>query len=371
MGTPEIAPASDYDLVFNSDVFQGNESPKTDDLDEDVVMKKTVKFSDENYMNIKDSPPASQEEIKRNSQVIESNVLPSTPVPSKKSKTTEDNCVSSPPLEVSHELVYGSNKSVDESNNAIDCGSKSVDTTEGSQKVWVNNIASGEVVEINLDKFKQGKKYEINDQKNKWNLAPPEVDATVLNQIDFEKYVPLELMKKLEGKTKLTEEDKEVSKRVSTLVDRWKKLIFLKAEAALVGLDKSLKSALNNSNPQILKCCELLTEVLDMDIQPLMLKKQPHVVNTIRKLKRYAGPQDQSGYNDQEKKDIKSGVKLITEKSGACYDKFSNLFPGFRASAGDKHFHDFFLKQVEEFKNKTKAWDEDEILSLSEDLLDE
>ena len=102
-----------------------------------------------------------------------------------------------------------------------------------------------------------------------------------------------------------------------------------------------------------------------------MLKKQPEIVNTIRLVKTYAGRQDQSGYSDQEKRDIHSGIRLITARSRACYDKFSKLFPGFKAVSVNKSFQDFFQEQVEEFKAKTKSWDKNKVMSFSEYLLDE
>ena len=39
------------------------------------------------------------------------------------------------------------------------------------------------------------------------------------------------------------------------------------------------------------KCLELLDELYQMPITPLMLKKQPDIVTTIRKLRKYIGPQ--------------------------------------------------------------------------------
>ena len=60
-------------------------------------------------------------------------------------------------------------------------------------------------------------------------------------------------------------------------------------------------------------------------------------------------------------------------RSGACYDKFSRLFPGYRTwpSKGEKSFHDYFQEQVQEFKTVTKEWEENKVLSLSEEVSEE
>ena len=87
-------------------------------------------------------------------------------------------------------------------------------------------------------------------------------------------------------------------------------------------------------------------------------------------MRKYVGPQDQSGYSEAEKKEIETGVRLIMSRSGACYDKFSRLFPGYKAwvSKGEKTFHDYFQELVDVFRSTTKEWEENKVLSLSEDI---
>merc|ERR1712130_987487 len=200
-------------------------------------------------------------------------------------------------------------------------------------------------VEINLDRDKP-ERWESTAQKAQWELATARNAIKFKEQVESGKYIPEEVIRKLEGQIDLSPEEKEVCKRAAVLVKRRKKIAFLKVEAALV----------------------------DLEIQPLMLKKQPEIVMTIRKLRKYVGPQDQSGYSEQEKKEIASGVKLIIARSGACYDKFSRLFPEFKTLANkgkDMQFHDYFQGQVDMLKAITKDWDETKLLSLSEEAQEE
>ena len=76
------------------------------------------------------------------------------------------------------------------------------------------------------------------------------------HQVEAGKYIPEEVRKKLEGQTELTAEEREICLRAAILTKRRKKLAFLRAEAAIVDLDRNIKTALNNSNPQIIKCCD-------------------------------------------------------------------------------------------------------------------
>ena len=127
------------------------------------------------------------------------------------------------------------------------------------------------------------------------------------------KYIPEELRKKLEGQTDLTDEEKEIYRRSAVLMKRRKKIGFLKTEASMVELDRNIKTSLNNSNPQINKCCELLTELLQLSLEPLHLIKQPDILLTIRKLRKYVGPADKAGrpVDFKPNSQVSSNYKLI------------------------------------------------------------
>jgi len=362
--TPEIAPASD-DNIIDTDPLPVKKTPKLKPvISEPVVVKKPVKLSD-------GTPVSPKKGVKRPNEGSDTDSLLSTPVPPKKAREGEDDSASTPSTVSRSGRIIRPKKFGDDSKDAGDSSAKAAEKIiEEPRKVWVKLKATGDLVEINLDKDKPDR-WESNVQKIQWELATARNAVRFKDQVESGKYIPEEVLKKLEGKTELTAEEKEICKRAAILIKRKNKITFLKAEAAIVDLDRSIKCALNNCNPQISKCCQLLTEMFDMEIQSLMLKKQPEIVNTMRQLKKYAGPQDQSGYSDQEKRDINSGIRLIIARSGACYDKFTKLFPGFKAVSVNKTFQDYFQEQVEEFKAKIKGWDENKVLSLSEDLPDE
>merc|ERR1719342_2013345 len=137
---------------------------------------------------------------------------------------------------------------------------------EEPRKVWVKLKSSGDLVEINLDRDKP-ERWESNTQKIQWELATARNALKFKEQVETGKYIPEEVRKKLG---------------------------FLQTESSIVDLDRSIKTALNSSNPQMTKCCELLTELMQLSIEPLMLLKQPDIILTIRKLRKYVGPADTS-----------------------------------------------------------------------------
>jgi len=372
--TPEIAPASDDNITDNDIVPAIKKTPKTKVVTGPVIIKRPVKLSD--GTPIKGSPVSSPKKTVKRSVTDgagDSDSTPVSPLSVKRNRDGEDEGVSTPSTVSRSGRVIRPKKFVDDPNDGGDNISKVADKIiEEPRKVWVKLKATGDLVEINLDRDKP-ERWESNVQKVQWELATARNAIKFKDQVEGGKYIPEEVMKKLEGQTELSPEEREVCKRAAVLVKRRNKIAFLKLEATLVDLDRAMKSALNCSNPQISKCCQLLTDVFDLEIQALMLKKQPDIVLTIRKLRKYVGPQDQSGYSEQERREIAGGVRLIIARSGACYDKFSRLFPGYRTwpSKGEKSFHDYFQEQMEEFKTVTKEWEENKVLSLSEEVSEE
>ena len=63
---------------------------------------------------------------------------------------------------------------------------------------------------------------------------------------------------------------------------RKKKLRWLKVEQRLVDLDIAVKTSLHLERPTPEECITALDELNELALAPLMLKKQPDIVTTIR-----------------------------------------------------------------------------------------
>jgi len=250
----------------------------------------------------------------------------------------------------------------DGTNSPLDASSKVADKIiEDPRKVWVKLKSSGDLVEINLDRDKP-ERWDNNEQKIQWELGTARNALLFKDKVEAGKYIPEEVWKMLEAKTELTEEETEIFRRAAILVKRRRKIAWLRTEASIADLDLNIKKSLNNSNPQIDKCTEYLAELLQLDMEPLMLLKQPDILLTIRKLRKYVGPAGQKDFTEADKGKISMGVKMITTRSGLCYDKFTKMFPEFKAGS-QQQFHDYFQGEVVNFKEKTKDWDETKALS--------
>ena len=66
----------------------------------------------------------------------------------------------------------------------------------------------------------------------------------------------------------------------------------MKMEQKIVDIDIDIKMALHYQIPDMDRCITLAGELQSLAIKPLMLKKQPDIVTTVRKMRKYIGPRE-------------------------------------------------------------------------------
>ena len=91
--------------------------------------------------------------------------------------------------------------------------------------------------------------------------------------------------------------------------------------------------------------------------------EESQAYSVLRKLRKYVGPLDQTGYTESEKTSIKNGVSMIVTRSQACIAKFTLLFSNSRK----QDFHELFEEEVAKFRAKVHGWEENKVLSLTEE----
>jgi len=132
-----------------------------------------------------------------------------------------------------------------------------------------------------------------------------------------------------------------------------------------VDLDIAVKTSLHLERPAPDECIKSLDELNELALTPLMLKKQPDIVTTIRRLRKYIGPQNYSDWTDKAAREkMEKDVQVIQAKADQIYEKFKSYFA---FQEGDKSFWEAFDAEVNEFKEKTAGLDESKILSMIRD----
>jgi len=232
------------------------------------------------------------------------------------------------------------------------------------RKMWVKVKDTDDLIEINLDKDRP-ESFPSNEAKIEWEMASARKALKFKKRVESGEFVPPEIKKKLEDKEKLSEEDKALLERESLLEKRKTKLRWLKVEQRLVDLDILVKTSLHLEKPVADQCITALDELNELALAPLMLKKQPDIVTTIRRLRKYIGPQDYSSWQDKTaKQKMEKDIQVIQAKAEQIYEKFKSYFV---FQEGDKNFWEAFEAEVMEFKNKTAGLDEEKILSMIRD----
>jgi len=232
------------------------------------------------------------------------------------------------------------------------------------RKMWVKVKNTDDLIEINLDKDRPDS-FPSNEAKMEWEMASARKALKFKKRVESGEFIPPEIKKKLEEKEKLSAEDRAVLDREKQLEKRKSKLRWLKIEQKLVDLDIAVKTALHLERPAPDRCITALDELNELAVVPLMLKKQPDIVTTIRRLRKYIGPQSYCNWPDKEARDkMERAVQTIQTKADQIYNKFKSFFA---YQDGDRTFWEMFEAEVNEFKNKTVGMDESKILSLIRD----
>merc|ERR1711936_1234592 len=177
--------------------------------------------------------------------------------------------------------------------------------TDVNRKVWVQFKATGDTIEINPDKSKPqnlSKEEEI-----EWERSASKNVLKFKNLVETGQLIPSEIRQKLEAKTHRTPQEEEILRNEKILCNKREKVRFLMVEQKITDLDIALKMALHHEKPDLKRCITISEEVQKLAIVPLMLKKHPEIVATIRRMRKYLGPREpHPNPKEQEKIEVQA-----------------------------------------------------------------
>jgi len=239
--------------------------------------------------------------------------------------------------------------------------SNSTKKKQDARKMWVQVKATGDMLEINLDKDRPVK-FDSKDAEVQWERATANNALKFKESVESGHFIPEEIRKKLEEKIDRTPQEEEILQKEKQLQSRKEKVRWLKVEQRLIDLDIAIKTAVHYEHPNMPKCLDLLDELYQMPVTPLMLKKQPDIVTTIRKLRKYIGPQTEPS-DPKDAEEWRSNSEKIRLKADAVFHKIQACFT---VPEGDS-FWDAFEKAVVEFRDVTKNLDRNQVLHMVAD----
>ncbi|KAL2729884.1 PC4 and SFRS1-interacting protein isoform X3 [Vespula maculifrons] len=143
-----------------------------------------------------------------------------------------------------------------------------------------------------------------------------------------------------------------------SFIFRW-----LRMEAQLLQLDAQIKSNLGLDRANTDKCLEAMDEVLSLPLDPLMLKKHPHIVETVKRLRRYVGNLADWKLSKEDEAIFIQKAEQIRQKAEHIYNKFKAMF----TIPEGQSFWQSFSDQVDHFKEVTKDMTREKVFSLMTD----
>jgi hypothetical protein len=149
-------------------------------------------------------------------------------------------------------------------------------------------------------------------------------------------------------------EDEKESENQKNAMMRW-----MKMDKRIVDLDIAIRSALRRGEPDMARSLILISELHSLAIQPLMLKKLPNIVMTLRKVRKYIGPKIQQSDPKLHEKRLED-MQKIRLTAETAYKKIQSLFN----APPDVSFSKYFQKMVDEFHVATKDYEKEELFQL-------
>jgi len=229
------------------------------------------------------------------------------------------------------------------------------------RKMFVHVKDTGDMLEINLNKDRPVK-FDSKDAEIQWDKATARNALKFKQSVESGEFIPEEIKKKIEAKSVRTEKEEELLRKEKVLAGRKEKIRWLKVEQRLVDIDIDIKTALHYKRPDMKKCLEHLDELLTMPVAPLMFKKQPDIVTTIRKLRKYIGPEDDP-VDKAMAQEWNGAAQKIRVKSDTVFHKIQSCF----TVPEGKSFWDAFEIQLTEYRDVTKDMDPEQVIHLVSD----
>ncbi|KAL2712572.1 PC4 and SFRS1-interacting protein isoform X3 [Vespula squamosa] len=221
---------------------------------------------------------------------------------------------------------------------------------------------AGEYVGIKLD-VDRPKTFDNEKARTQWDWTTARNAMKLKAQLESGEILPEQVKESLDFNVHVPEDEKRLLAKDGAVHRKTYKLRWLRIEAQLLQLDAQIKSNLGLDRANTDKCLEAMDEILSLSIDPLMLKKHPHIVETVKRLRRYIGNLADWKLSKEEEAIFNQKAEQIRQKAEHIYNKFKAMF----TIPEGQSFWQSFSDQVDHFKELTKDMPEEKVFSLMSD----
>ncbi|OXU28913.1 hypothetical protein TSAR_006802 [Trichomalopsis sarcophagae] len=255
---------------------------------------------------------------------------------------------------------------VDERDDDMLLGESIVDARASpgySGRLLVAHTLDGLPVGIKLD-VNRPDRFESEAERARWDLSVARNAMRLKEQLESGD-IAIDLIKdSLDFNVHVPEDEKKAKDEAE--IQKELKLKTLRTEAHITFLDTQIRSSLGLEKANVEECLEAMDQMLELQITPLMLKKHSHIVEAIKRLRRYVGNLSDWNYTEEETAAFKEKADEIKKKAEKIYIKFKSLF----TIPEGETFWNTFVEQLEQFRKITKDMTQEEVFALIDDPTD-
>lgn len=235
-------------------------------------------------------------------------------------------------------------------------------SSDTSNRVLLARTFAGEHVGIKLD-IDRPKTFESKEARTRWDWMVARNAMKLKAQLESGEVLPEQVKDSLDFNVVVPEDEKRLLTKDGAVHRKTYKLRWLRIEAQLLQLDAQIKSNLGLDRANTDKCLQAMDDILALSIDPLMLKKHPHIVETVKRLRRYIGNLGEWKLTAEEGAIFKQKAEQIRQKAEHIYNKYKAMF----TIPEGQSFWQSFSNQVVHFKELTKNMPEEKVFSLMSD----
>ncbi|CAH1365393.1 PC4 and SFRS1-interacting protein-like isoform X2 [Tenebrio molitor] len=129
--------------------------------------------------------------------------------------------------------------------------------------------------------------------------------------------------------------------------NKYRRVERLRSESSLVELDAKIKNCLGLSKADPQKAMEFMNTMFKINMDEIMLKKHSHVVEMIRRLRKYIGNTEEWNLSPEELTRFNQDAQVIRTKADMIYKKFKSVV---QLPPGCINFWDGFNEVVKKFR---------------------
>ncbi|XP_011875497.1 PREDICTED: PC4 and SFRS1-interacting protein [Vollenhovia emeryi] len=235
-------------------------------------------------------------------------------------------------------------------------------SSDTSSRVLLARTFAGEHVGIKLD-IDRPKSFESEKARAQWDWTTARNAMKLKTQLESGEILPEQVKDSLDFNVPVPEDEKRLLTKDGAVHRKTYKLRWLRIEAQLLQLDAQIKSNLGLDRANTDKCLQAMDDILALPIDPLMLKKHPHIVETVKRLRRYIGNIGEWKLSEEDGIIFKQKAEQIRQKAEHIYNKYKAMF----TIPEGQSFWQSFSDQVVHFKKLTKDMPEEKVFSLMSD----